>query len=118
MSKEPVRRQTDQPKETLSRAERRLRAIKETISLVNPDWRAALEKMVAQIPLQHRLGYLRAIAGLASPRQEIKAYCLMCVSWERQEVAQCTNVLCPHYLSRPYQDRLKGVSRPRPLAEG
>jgi hypothetical protein len=118
MAKKSARCWKGQTQEALSRADRRLRASEEALSQVNPDWRAALEKRIAQIPLQHRLGHLRAVAGLASPRQEIKAFCLMCVGWERLEVAQCTNVLCPHYLSRPYQSHLNGPSGATPLAEG
>jgi len=45
----------------------------------------------------------RAYAGSASPRQAIKAFCLQCVGYQRQDVAGCTAVACPLHKYRPYQ---------------
>lgn len=52
----------------------------------------------------------RAFLGVASPRVAIKAYCLSCSSWQREEITHCSVETCPLWLYRPY--------RARPLREG
>ena len=34
----------------------------------------------------------------------IKAFCLRCVGYEREEVRRCTSFGCPLWTHRPYQD--------------
>lgn len=41
--------------------------------------------------------------GRASPRRAIKAFCLQCVGYKREDVADCTAFGCPLHLYRPYQ---------------
>ncbi len=44
----------------------------------------------------------RAFEGSASPRQAIKAKCLTCCNYDRNEVEHCTVVRCPLWAYRPY----------------
>jgi hypothetical protein len=106
MSDKPVRRRKTQPKKTLDRAQRRLRAIQEALSLIDPTRRAAVERKAAQIPLKYRLGYVRAAAGIASPRQVIKVRCLECTGYEPDEIRRCTLCECECFLYRPYQEEV------------
>ena len=57
----------------------------------------------------------RAFEGTSSPRQAIKAKCLDCSNYVRDEVKHCTVVLCPLDSYRPYQDRTKKTLEPREL---
>ena len=57
----------------------------------------------AQMPEIYRSNYSRAMSG-KSPAAGIKAHCLMCVGWQREEVKQCTAPACPFFPYRPYQD--------------
>jgi hypothetical protein len=59
------------------------------------------------IPKLYRSGYERALSGKASPRQAIKAFCLECVGYERNEITQCADTGCPLYHYRPFQKRLR-----------
>ena len=45
----------------------------------------------------------RAFDCAASPRQAIKAKCLDCCGYQRDEVRHCTVILCPLWAYRPYQ---------------
>jgi hypothetical protein len=117
MSEKRVRHRKGQPKEAPSRAERRLRAIQEMLSLIDPARRADVAKRAAQIPLQHRLGYVRSAAGLVPPRQAGKAHCLECMGWSRDEVRCCTSLACPWYPYRPYQERSSDPAGTNPPAE-
>lgn len=54
----------------------------------------------------------RAFEGKSSPRQAIKAKCLDCTLFQREEIANCPAPSCPLYLLRPYQSpapRVEGV---------
>ncbi len=46
----------------------------------------------------------KAFTKKASPRAAIKAFCLHCVGYERNEVTNCTSLGCPLWHYRPYQD--------------
>ncbi len=63
-----------------------------------------------EIPKLYQTLYNRAVSGKASPRQAIKAFCLGCCSYERNEITQCTDAGCELYRYRPYQRRLKRAS--------
>ena len=45
--------------------------------------------------------YVKTITGDASARQRIKVFCVMCMGWEKYEVAGCTSLGCPLYGARP-----------------
>lgn len=61
-----------------------------------------IEKRLAQIPVSSRNTYLRAMKG-RSLKTAIKAQCLECVGWIREEVEKCTDLGCPLYPYRPFQ---------------
>ena len=44
-----------------------------------------------------------ALEGNGSPRNAIKAFCLHCVGYQREDVKGCTAYGCPLYAFRPYQ---------------
>jgi len=48
---------------------------------------------------------LKAYEGTASPRSAIKAHCLVCVGYKRDEVTHCTGFSCPLWAYRPYQNK-------------
>ena len=47
--------------------------------------------------------FRRVYAGHASPRQAIKAHCLMCCGLSEREIRNCTMTACPCWSFRPYQ---------------
>jgi hypothetical protein len=46
----------------------------------------------------------RAYRGSASPRVAIKAFCLQCVGYLREDVKNCSADGCPLWMYHPYQD--------------
>lgn len=74
-------------------------------SRVDPSRRASVDERADSVPKLYRFGYLTAAGGTASPRDAIKAHCLECVCWQREEVIQCTALACPLYAYRPFQDK-------------
>lgn len=60
-----------------------------------------------QIPKVHQANYDRAMQG-KSLKAGIKAFCLECVCWQKEDVRQCTSLACPLYPYRPY--KIKGAS--------
>jgi len=53
------------------------------------------------VPPKLQQAYYRASTGTASPRAAIKAFCLECVGWDRDDVIGCTAPACPLYQYRP-----------------
>jgi hypothetical protein len=66
-------------------------------------------KMIAEAPERTRGILSRAFEGTASPRDAIKAQCLACVGYDRQEVMKCTCYTCPLWTYRPYQADAAGT---------
>ena len=71
-------------------------------------------KRLDAIPQKYRNIYIKAFSGKASPRQAIKAFCLECVYWQKEEIRKCTCPACPLYRLRPYQ---QSASLPRQALE-
>ena len=65
---------------------------------------SAIAERAAQMPKSCRRRYLKATRGKASPRVAIKAFCLECCGWQRQEVRICTNLACPLWEYRPFAE--------------
>lgn len=63
---------------------------------------AAIAARTAQMPVSCRGTYRRAVEG-RSLRAAVKAFCLECVGWKREEVAACTALACPLWPVRPFQ---------------
>jgi hypothetical protein len=59
-----------------------------------------------QIPKAYRGIYEKALRG-KSLRAAVNAQCLECVCWQRKEVTLCTDLDCPLYAVRPYQEILQ-----------
>jgi len=58
------------------------------------------------IPKQYITIYKKAMGG-RSRKMAIKAFCLECVGWQRNEVVLCTDKNCPLYPYRPYKQAVK-----------
>ena len=63
----------------------------------------AIVQRADDMPRIYKKNYLAAVAGKASPKNAIKAFCLECQGWCRAEVAKCSTIECPLNLYRPYQ---------------
>jgi hypothetical protein len=90
----------DLPQKTAEGAKKRRN---QALRAVEPARRAAVARRAGNMPVSMRKGYFDAASGKASPRAAIRAHCLECVGWEREEVPACTAVACPLYLYRPFQ---------------
>lgn len=64
--------------------------------------RALVESRLLEMPLSCRMGYLKSLGG-NSPMSGIKAHCLECVGWVRDEVRLCTSPCCALYPYRPFK---------------
>lgn len=53
----------------------------------------------------------RVFLGKGSPRQAIKAKCIDCCCWQREEVALCTAEACPLWRYRPFQPKNTSTTR-------
>lgn len=62
-----------------------------------------VKKRLSNMPDVYRGIYKKAMTG-KSFRFAIHAQCLECVQWQRIEVAKCTDLGCPLYPYRPYQE--------------
>ena len=87
-----------------SSSETRKQAIQDGLSAVEATCRSLVEERAKQAPISRRVGYLRAAAGTASPRAAVKAFCLECLGWDRNEVSRCTGLACPLWQYRPFRE--------------
>lgn len=71
----------------------------------------AIDKRIADAGELYRPLMRRAFEGDCSPRQAIKAQCLICVGYDRDSVTNCTGYSCPLWTFRPYQN--SGGTAPR-----
>ncbi|MBM4078134.1 MAG: hypothetical protein FJ278_00420 [Planctomycetes bacterium] len=83
-------------------ADRAAKSLQSALEAMDAARRSKVEQRARDCPTRHRLAYLRAACGLASPRQAIRAQCSECLGWERREVALCTALACPLYAYRPF----------------
>jgi hypothetical protein len=65
-----------------------------------------IAKRMAQIPKIHQAVYKSAVSG-KSRKNAVKAQCLECVCWQKEEVRLCTDLGCPLYAYRPYKESPK-----------
>lgn len=66
--------------------------------IARPDQQAVID----QAPASYRGALKRAYSG-RSKAAGIKAFCLQCVGFLRNDVRDCTSKGCPLWLYRPYQ---------------
>jgi len=60
------------------------------------------KKRLKEIPKSYKNNYLKAMRG-KSKSSAIKAFCLECMGWQRNEVKNCCSNECPLHPYRPYQ---------------
>ena len=60
------------------------------------------DKVMTEVPTSYRTTFKRAYAG-NSRNAAIRAFCLRCVGYLRNEVRDCTAYGCPLHPYRPYQ---------------
>jgi len=63
-----------------------------------------ITQRLRDIPKIYRRIYQQAVKG-KSRKAAIHAFCLECVSWEREEVRLCTSPECPLFAFKPYRER-------------
>jgi hypothetical protein len=61
-----------------------------------------IQKRLSDMPGIYRNNYKKAMKG-RNRTAAVKAFCLECVSWQRNEVKDCVSVECPLYLYRPFK---------------
>jgi hypothetical protein len=73
------------------------------IAKLTAERKAAIDKRLADMPKNNRFTYRKAVlkGGL---RACINAQCCECCGYQRIEVHLCTDLGCPLYAVRPYQD--------------
>ncbi len=62
-----------------------------------------IAERLRQMPPKYGPTYRRALKG-KSLRACVNSQCLECCGWQSAEVARCTDLGCPLYAVRPYQD--------------
>ena len=67
------------------------------------------EQRCQQMPDIHLANYKKAMRG-KSMKAAIKAFCLECVQWQKEEVRLCTDLACSLYRYRPYKNRANRCS--------
>ena len=66
---------------------------------------------VENMPHFCRRTYLTAMRG-RSRNSAVKAFCSMCMGWERVEIPLCTDPACPLFPYRPYVEHASGPEEP------
>lgn len=62
----------------------------------------AQKSLINGVPVSYKATFERAYTS-GSRNAAIKAFCLHCVGYLRNEVRDCTAKACPLYTHRPYQ---------------
>jgi hypothetical protein len=62
------------------------------------------EQRLKRMPVSCQATYKAALAG-RSRAKGVKAFCQMCMGYERKLVRNCTDLGCPLYPYRPYQTK-------------
>jgi hypothetical protein len=60
-----------------------------------------IQKRLNDMPMSYRNTYKKAMTGKYRA-SGVKAFCLECMGWEREEVRKCNSVACPLYPYRSY----------------
>ena len=60
-------------------------------------------RVITDAPQSCQKSLREAFSGSASPRQAIKAQCLVCVGFDRLAVKNCTGWSCALWKYRPFQ---------------
>jgi hypothetical protein len=60
-----------------------------------------IDRRIKEIPKIYRKIYEKAVINGSKPAA-IKAFCLECVCWQKNEIINCTSLDCPLYAVRPF----------------
>jgi hypothetical protein len=60
-----------------------------------------IDRRIKDIPKIYRKIYEKAVINGSKPAA-IKAFCLECVCWQKNEIINCTSLDCPLYAVRPF----------------
>jgi len=71
------------------------RILQDELLTLEPSRRAQAERIARNAFTSYRSRYFRALRGELSPRGVIRAFCLHCMGWEREEITRCTAKGCP-----------------------
>lgn len=61
-----------------------------------------IKNRIAEIPKRYRGIYKKAVET-NSKTTAIKAFCLECVCWQKDEIANCSSLACPLFGVRPFK---------------
>jgi len=61
-----------------------------------------IQKRLNDMPSAYRNIYKKAMAG-KNRAAGVKAFCLECMGWQRNEIKNCDSVACPLYPYKPYK---------------
>ena len=78
------------------------------------DRAAKVVEFLGKTPPMYRSAMESAFLGKPSKTTAIKAMCLSCSSFVREEITHCQVVLCPLHAYRPYQAKAPTAKRPQP----
>ena len=73
---------------------------------ISPKRQAKINKRYNEMPKLYRKTYLKAV-HCKSMRAALTAFCLECVADQRIEIQLCTDLGCPLWGYRPYQDSIE-----------
>lgn len=74
---------------------------------------ARVAKVLSAAPESVKGCLNRAFSGSGGRANAIKAFCLTCVGYDRQEVKNCSSFGCPLWEYRPFRDRTGEVEEER-----
>ena len=74
---------------------------------MSPEERSTQADFLKNVPATCQAIFTKAFAKTLSPRAAIKAKCLDCSEFDRDEIRNCTVVLCPLHAYRPFQVKAK-----------
>jgi hypothetical protein len=71
-------------------------------------------KYLEGVPVSAKGVISRAFAGSGSPRNAIKAKCMACSNYQREEITECRVFTCPLHPWRPFQPKRAPEDQPAP----
>ena len=70
-----------------------------------PTEQGKIDKYLAGVPVSAQGVVRRAMGKTGGRMNAIKAKCLSCSNWQRDEIAECRVATCPLHSWRPFQAR-------------
>lgn len=91
----------------LSISERRAAAIDSLVAEVGDLLQYERDTIIIaleNVPVQHKVSFLKAVLGKARLKAAVKTNCLLCSGWEKRKVMYCDVPTCPLYQYRPRKE--------------